>query len=51
MGTFFIWCAAGHCSRSSLMTVSTFVRLIALKTHRNSKRILINWANGPGNRI
>ena len=32
----------------SLMTVSAIVRLIALKTHRNSKRILINWANGPG---
>ena len=31
----------------SLMTVSAIVRLIALKTHRNSKRILINWANGP----
>ena len=32
----------------SLMTLSAVVRLIALKTHRNSKRILINWANGPG---
>ena len=35
----------------SLMTVSAIVRLIALKTHRNSKRILINWANGPGNGV
>ena len=26
-------------------------RQIALKTHRNSKRILINWANGLGNGI
>ena len=24
---------------------------VALKTHRNSKRILINWANGPGNGV
>ena len=35
----------------SLMAVSAIVRLIALKTHRNSKRILINWANGPGNGV
>ena len=27
------------------MTVSAIVRFIALKAHRNSKRILINWAN------
>ena len=27
------------------------VRLIALKTHQNFKRILINWANGPGNGV
>ena len=33
----------------SLTTVSAIVRLIALKTHRNSKRLLINWANEPGN--
>ena len=32
-------------------TVSAIIRLIALKTHRNSKRILINWANGPGNGV
>ena len=32
----------------SLMTVSAIVWLTALKTHRNSKRILINWANRPG---
>ena len=30
----------------SLMTVSAIARSIALKTHPNSKRILINWANG-----
>ena len=35
----------------SLMTVSAIVRLIALKTHRNSKRILINLANGPENGV
>ena len=74
MGTCFVWCAAGHCYRStvvslyindivvgieseilrfvcSLMTVSAIIRLIALKTHRNSKRISINWANRPGNGV
>ena len=35
----------------SLMTVSAIVRLIALKTHLNSKRVLINWANGLGNDV
>ena len=33
------------------MTVSAIVRLIALKTHRNSKRILINWARKWGMRF
>ena len=35
----------------SLMTVSAIIRLIALKTHQNSKRILINCTNGPGNGV
>ena len=34
-----------------LMTVSSIIRLIPLKTHRNTKRILINCANGPGNGV
>ena len=35
----------------SLMTVSVIVRLIAMKKHRNSKMILISWANEPGNGV
>ena len=36
---------------ASVLSVSAIVRLTALKTHRHSKSILINWANGLENGV
>ena len=60
MGTCFVWCAAGHCfwspvgfhvckCHNGLKRIwDADSGLIAFKTHLHSKRILINWATGPG---